>query len=147
MPPQERLYRSEGIVLREMDYAEADRILTPADAQSARCRPWSSRASAATSRKVGHLGLFYRAQVMLAAATTWISSPGESLEEYEGLRGDCGAFTAPATWRTVERFARMGEESQSLLRPVGAGAALVRRRGRLRLWMRYFETRCCTWPL
>ncbi len=25
---QERLYRTEGIVLREMDYAEADRILT-----------------------------------------------------------------------------------------------------------------------
>ena len=62
---RERLYRTEGIVLREMDYGEADRILTlltPGGKLSAIARGIRRP----TSRKVGHLGLFYRAQMMLA---------------------------------------------------------------------------------
>lgn len=142
MPPQERLYRSECIVLREMDYAEADRILTlltPNGKMSALAKGIRRP----TSRKVGHLGLFYRAQVMLARGRNLdLITQAESLEEYEGLRGDLWRFTCACyVAELVERFAQEGEESQSLYDLLAQGLRWFADEDDLRLWMRYFETR------
>lgn len=142
MPPQERLYRSECIVLREMDYGEADRILTlltPNGKMSALAKGIRRP----TSRKVGHLGLFYRAQVMLARGRNLdLITQAESVEEYEGLRGDLWRFTCACyAAELVERFAQEGEESQALYDLLSGGLRWFAEEADLRLWMRYFETR------
>ncbi|HHX66275.1 MAG TPA: DNA repair protein RecO [Chloroflexi bacterium] len=140
--PQERLYRTEGIVLREMDYAEADRILTlltPGGKMTAIAhgirRP--------TSRKVGHLGLFYRAQLLLARGRNLdVITQAESLEEFEGIRSDLLRFTyACYAGELMDRFAQEEEESAELYELLTHGLRWLAVERDLRLWMRYFELR------
>ena len=57
--PQERLYRTEGIVLRELDYARDRSHPHPADARG-KLSALAKGIRRATSRKVAILGLFYR---------------------------------------------------------------------------------------
>jgi len=138
--PQERLYRTEGIVLREMDYAETDRILTlltPRGKLSALAK--GIRKS--TSRKVGHLGLFYRAQVMLAKGHNLdIITQAESIEEFEGMRGDLLRFTyACYVAELLERFAPEGEENSDLYALAVRIFRWLSQEQDPRLWTRYFE--------
>ena len=139
---QERLYRTEGIVLRQRDYAEADRILTlltPEGKLSALVRG----VRRATSRKVGHLGLFYRVQLMLARGRNLdIITQAESLEEFEGIRGDLLRFTyACYAAELMDRFAQEEEDSASLFHLMVQGLRLLATERDPRLWMRYFELR------
>lgn len=142
MVPRERLYRTEGIVFREVDYAEADRILTlltPGGKLSVLARGIRR----ATSRKVGHLGLFYRARLMLARGRNLdIVTQAESLEEFEGIRGDLLRFTyACYAGELMGLFAQEGEESSALYKLMIEGLRWLSTERDLRLWMRYFELR------
>lgn len=138
---QERLYRTEGIVLRELDYAETDRILTlltPEGKLSALVhgirRP--------TSRKVGHLGLFYRAQLLMARGRNLdIITQVESLEEHEGLRADLMRFTyACYIGELVERLSREGEGGE-LYDLTADALRRIAEEPDPRLWTRFFELR------
>ncbi len=139
---QERLYRTEGIVLREMDYAEADRILTVLS-------PLGKRSLIAkgirrpTSRKVGHLGLFYRAQMLVAkGANLDIVTQAESLEEFEGLRSDLMRFTyACYVGELAERLAQEDEENPPLYELTMHTLRRLAAEPDPRLWVRYFELR------
>lgn len=139
---RERLYRTEAIVLRAMDYAEADRILTlltPGGKLSALARGIRRP----TSRKAGHLGLFYRAQLLLARGRNLdIITQAESLEEFEGLRGDLLRFTyACCAGELMDRFVQEEEASASLYDLMTQGLRWFATEHHLRLWMRYFELR------
>jgi DNA repair protein RecO (recombination protein O) len=139
---QERLYRTEGIVLREMDYGEADRILTlltPGGKLNALARGIRKP----TSRKVGHLGLFYRSQLMVARGRNLDTiTQAQSLEEFEGMRGDLLRFTyACYIAELVERFAQEGEDSAPLYELVVEALRRLAEEQDLRLWTRYFELR------
>jgi DNA repair protein RecO (recombination protein O) len=138
---QERLYRTEAIVLRELDYAETDRILTlltPGGRLSALVhgirRP--------TSRKVGHLGLFYRAQLLMARGRNLdIITQADSLEEFEGLRSDLMRFTyACYVGELVERLSREGEGGELYTLTVDA-LRRIAEEADPRLWTRFFELR------
>ncbi len=91
--PRPHVYGREGIVLRELDFAEADRILTiltPAGKVSALAKG----VRRTTSRKAGHLGLFARVRLMLAQGRNLdIVTQAECLEEFEGLRRDLMRFS------------------------------------------------------
>ena len=142
MVRRERLYRTEGIVLREVDYAEADRILTlltPGGKVSVLARGIRR----ATSRKVGHLGLFYRARLMLARGRNLdIVTQAESLEEFEGLRTDLLRFTyACYAGELLGLFAQEDEESEALYDLMTQGLRWFATEGDLRLWARFFELR------
>jgi len=137
---QERLYRTEGIVLRQLDYAETDRILTlltPEGKLSALVhgirRP--------TSRKAGHLGLFCRAQLLVARGRNLdIITQAEGLEEFEGLRGDLLRFTyACYVGELVERLAQ--EEDGDLYALTVDALRRIADEPDPRLWVRYFELR------
>lgn len=139
---QERVYRTEAIVLREMDYAEADRILTlltPGGKLSALGRGIRRP----TSRKVGHLGLFFRVQLMLARGRNLDTiTQAECLEAYEGLRGDLLRFThACYAGELVERFAQEGEENQPLYDLMAQALRWLAEEHDLPLWTRYLELR------
>jgi len=139
---QQRLRRTEAIVLREMDYGEADRILTLLTPDG-KLRAVAHGIRRPTSRKVGHLGLFYRVQVMLARGRDLDTvTQAEGLEEYEGIRGDLLRFTyACYVGELADRFAQEQEESGALFELV---VGTLRRLGQSqhpRIWVRHFELR------
>jgi len=139
---QERLYRTEGIVLREMDYGEADRILTLLT-PAGKLRAIAHGIRRPTSRKVGHLGLFYRAQVMLARGRNLDTiTQAECLEEFEGIRGDLLRFTyACYVGELADRFAQQQEENDLLYKLVVRTLRQLADEPHLRTWVRYFELR------
>lgn len=62
----ERVYRTEAIVIKRIDAGEADRVLTFYTPLRGRLRVAAKGARKATSRLGGHLELFSRVQVMVA---------------------------------------------------------------------------------
>ena len=85
----ERLYRTEGIVMRRRDQGEADRVLTL-------CTPGGKReviakgARKPRSRKAGHVELFSRSSFVLSRVrNSWdIVSQAETVEAHQLLRND-----------------------------------------------------------
>lgn len=142
---QERLYRTEGIVLRELDYAETDRILTLLTPEG-KLSALVHGIRRATSRKVGHLGLFYRAQLLMARGRNLdIVTQAESLEEFEGLRGDLLRFTyACYIGELVERLSREEEGGELYALTIDALRRIADEPDP-RLWTRYFELRLLTY--
>lgn len=142
MTPRERVRRTEAIVLRQLDYGEADRILTLLT-PGGKCSALAKGIRRATSRKVGHLGLFYRARLMLARGRNLqIVTQAESLEEFEGIRGDLLRFTyACYAGELMDRFAQENEESPSFYDLMVRALRWFSQEDELRLWMRYFEIR------
>jgi len=139
---QERLRRTEALVLREMNYGEADRILTLlTPGGKVRAIAYGIRRS--TSRKVGHLGLFCRAQLMLARGRDLDTvSQAEGLEEFEGIRSDLLRFSyACYVGELADRFAQEQEESRPLYELVVCTLRELGESQRLRTWVRYFEVR------
>jgi DNA repair protein RecO (recombination protein O) len=140
--PQERLYRTEGIVLREMDYGEADRILTILTPER-KLSVIAKGIRRATSRKAGHLGLFAHANLLIARGRNLdIVTQAESIEEFEGLRQDLLRFTyACYAAELVDRLAQEEEGSAELYRLMLDGLRWFSAVDDLRLWMRFFELR------
>ena len=138
--PQERLYRTEGVVLREMDYAETDRILTLLTPRG-KLSALAKGIRRPTSRKVGHLGLFYRAQLLLARGRNLdIITQAESIEEFEGIRGDLLRFTyACYAGELMERFAPDEEENDDLYGLLVRTLRWLAQEQDPRLWVRYYE--------
>ena len=139
---QERLRRTEALVLREMDYGEADRILTLLT-PGGEVRAIAHGIRRPTSRKVGHLGLFYRAEVMLARGRDLDTiTQAEALEEFEDIRSDLLRFTyACYVGELADRFAQQQEESDLLYKLVVTTLRRLGEQPRLRIWVRYFEMR------
>ena len=137
---QERLYRTEAIVLRQRDYGEADRILTlltPKGKLSA-LAPGVRRP---TSRKAGHLGLFCRTQLLLARGRNMdIVTQAESIEEFEGIRGDLLRYGyACYAGELVERFAQEEDDNGALLNLLTFGLRWFAEEQDLLLGMCYFQ--------
>ena len=123
--PQERLYRTEAIVLHELDYAETDRILTLLTPRG-KLSALAKGIRRPTSRKVGHLGLFYRAQLMLARGHNLdIITQAESVQEYRGPARRSGAvYLCLLCRRAAGAFCRRGEENNQLYRAAVQGSWL-----------------------
>lgn len=114
--PEERLYRTEAIVLRQSDYGEADRILallTPRGKLSAIAKG----VRRATSRKAGHLELFARTNLLVAKGRTLdVITQAEASEAFESLKTDLLRFTyACYAAELVERLAQEEEDDGGAL--------------------------------
>ena len=138
--PRPRVHQVEAIILREQDYAEADRILTlltPAGKMTVLARGVRKP----TSRKVGHLGLFQRSQLMLAQGSNLdLVTQAEALDVYEGLRHDLLRFTyACYAAELVDRFVPEHEGTAELFDLVSSALSWFAASDDLRLWARYFE--------
>jgi len=138
--PQERVYRTEAIILRELDYAETDRILTLLTPRG-KLSALAKGIRRPTSRKAGHLGLFFRAQVMLARGHNLdIITQAESIDEFEGIRGDLLRFSyACYVAELLDRFAPEGEENGELYMLGVQGLRWLSTEQAPQLWVRYFE--------
>lgn len=93
VPPRDRLYRTEAVVLRRQDLGEADRLLTLYTPGQGKVRVVAKGVRLPRSRKAGHLELFTRVDVLLARGRELdVVTQAEALDTYEGLRVDLTRF-------------------------------------------------------
>lgn len=105
MPPPRR-YATEAIVIRQMDYAEADRILTLFTTSRGKLHAIAKGVRRAKSRSAGHLDLFTRSSVLIAQGRNLgIVSEAHMVEPFAGLRVDLrAAGTAHYACELVDSF-------------------------------------------
>ena len=113
----DRIYRTEGIVMRRRDQGEADRVLTL-------CTPLgkidiiAKGARKVRSRKAGHIELFSHSSFVIARVkNSWdIVSQAETIRSHQLLRGDLlrGAYARYAT-ELLDSFFAQGEGSLALV--------------------------------
>jgi DNA repair protein RecO (recombination protein O) len=112
----ERLYRTEGIVVRRRNQGEADRVLTL-------CTPLgkldviAKGARKVRSRKAGHIELFSRSSFVIARSrSSWdIVSQAETVEPHAALREDLLRGThARYVIELFDRFFTEGEGGQTV---------------------------------
>jgi DNA repair protein RecO (recombination protein O) len=91
MVDRERLYRTDAIILRRSDFAEADRLLTVFTPAYGKLQLLAKGVRKTASRKAGHVELFMLTNLLVARGRTWdIVSQAEIVEAYRGLREDLG---------------------------------------------------------
>ena len=114
--PQERLYRTEAIILRRADLGEADRLLTIFTPARGKLRVVAKGARKPASRKSGHVELFTRSTLLIAKARNLdIVSQAETVEAYRALREDLLRSTyAHYIVELLDRFTGEEEESAEL---------------------------------
>jgi DNA repair protein RecO (recombination protein O) len=96
----------EAVVLRHVDYGEADRILTLYTRQLGKMRAVVKGARKVTSRKAGHLEPFTRVKLQLAKGRDMaLVTQADTVEGYVGLRDDL-VLTSQASYviELVDRF-------------------------------------------
>ena len=93
MSQNERIYRTQAVVLSRRDYGEADRILTIFTPDLGK-QEWIAKGiRKTTSRKAGHLELFTHATLLVAKARTWdIVTEAATLESFPHLRANLDAI-------------------------------------------------------
>ncbi len=89
MEKRARSLRVEAVVLRHVDYGEADRLLTLFTPQLGKTRALAKGARKLTSRKAGHLEPFTHVKLQLARGRDlWIVTQADTLNPYLHLRED-----------------------------------------------------------
>ncbi len=87
MSHRDRVYRTEGIVLRRSDFGEADRLLTVFTPERGKLRLIAKGARKPSSRKSGHVELFCHSQFLVAVGRELdIITQAETIEPFQGLR-------------------------------------------------------------
>ena len=87
--PDSRSYRAQGVVLRHMEYGEADRILTIYTLEYGKVQAIAKGIRKLQSRKAGHLEPFSRVELMLAKGRNLdVISQAQAQNTYEHLRSD-----------------------------------------------------------
>ena len=109
----ERIYRTEGIVLRQMELGEADRILTVYTPQYGKLRAMAKGIRRPASKLRGHLELFTRTKLMLARGRNLdVITGAETIEPFRGLRSENQAALdlIGGAYRIAERLDRLTED-------------------------------------
>lgn len=109
-------YTTEAIILKRMDYGEADRILTLFTPRQGKLRAIAKGARRTTSRLAGHIELFTRSQLQLATGRDLeIITQGESKERFPHLRAELWhATTAYYLAELIEKFTEDQAEHHDL---------------------------------
>ena len=137
----ERIYRTEGIVIRRRNQGEADRILTL-------CTPLgkldviAKGARKVRSRKAGHIELFCRSSFVIARSrSSWdIISQVEMVEPHALLREDLLRGThARYAVELLDRFFTEGEGGQALFDLLDHALAWLCQDDDLDLIARFYE--------
>jgi DNA repair protein RecO (recombination protein O) len=119
MPRRERVYRTEGIVLRRHDLGEADRLTTVYTLDYGKRRLVAKGVRRLRSRKAGHLEPFTRVALLIARGRELdIITQAETMEDFPHLRDDLVLFGhASCVIELLDRFSVEGsEENRSLYR-------------------------------
>ncbi|HEU5368009.1 MAG TPA: DNA repair protein RecO, partial [Ktedonobacterales bacterium] len=100
------VYTTDALILKRMDYGEADRILTLFTPGRGKIKAIAKGARRTTSRIAGHVELFTRSQLQLSAGRDLeIVTQGESREHFPHLRaGLWHATTAFYLAELIDKF-------------------------------------------
>ena len=118
MPGRERSFRVEAIVLRHINWGEADRILTLFSLEMGKLRALAKGVRKPRSRKAGHLEPFTRASLQLARARDLpIITQAETLDAHMPLREELLMPTyAALVVELLDRFTYEEGENRGLYR-------------------------------
>ena len=138
-----RLYATDAIILRRVDFGEADRILTIMTPQAGKLRVIAKGARKMTSRKAGHVELFTRVRLLLARGRNFdIVSQAETMETYRAIREDLLRSTyGHYLCELVDAFAQEGSEDTALYELLAEGLGWLAEADDPALAGRYFEMR------
>ncbi len=118
MTDRERLYQTEGIVLKRSDFGEADRLLVLFTPGGGKLRLLAKGVRKVPSRKAGHVEPFMRSRFLVARGRSLdIVTQAETVDAYLGLRESLELTTyACYLAELVDAFCEEGEENEALYR-------------------------------
>lgn len=110
---KERLYRTEGLILRRSDFGEADRLLTVYTPNRGKLRLVAKGARKVSSRKAGHIELFSHVALLVAQGRNLdIVSQAETVETFRTLREDLDRVSqAYYLAELLDRFTEEADEN------------------------------------
>lgn len=146
MADRERLYRTEGIILKRGDLGEADRLLVLFTPGHGKLRVLAKGVRKVPSRKAGHVEPFMRTQFLLARGRSLdIVTQVETLDAYQGLRADLLRTTyAYYVSELVDAFSEEGEENSALYDLLAGTLQALAAGHDPTLLTRFFEVRLLT---
>lgn len=143
MPRQPRSFRAEGIVLKHIDYGEADRMLTVYTRQRGKVRALAKGVRKVRSRMGGHLEPFTRVSLQLATGRHWyVISQAEAKDTYAALRDNLeGMGYASYVVELLDKFTYEEEENANLFRLLAKTLERLNRGNDPLVVVRYYEIR------
>lgn len=148
---RDRVYRTEGTVLRRHDIGEADRLLTLYTPGLGKLRVLAKGVRKPASKLGGHLDLFTRSRFVLARGRTFdIVTGADTIDAYSGLRGEgTGAATdilerlgaAYYFAELLDQFTSEGLENRPVWELLGSGLSALSSGLPIELVTRHFELR------
>lgn len=143
MPAPDRVYRTEGIILRRHDLGETDRILTLYTRDHGKLKVVAKGIRKPSSRKAGHLELFMRSDLLIARGRSLdIVTQAELVDAYPPLRtGLVRATYASHFVELLDAFTEEGDASLPLYRLLADGLGWLGETSDLQRTARYYELR------
>lgn len=139
-----RSFRVEAVVLRHMDYGEADRLLTLYTRQLGKTRALAKGARKVTSRKAGHLEPFTHVKLQLARGRDlYLVTQADTIDGYISLRENL-ILTGHASYilELLDRLTYEDEtENPSIFRLLTDTLTRLASRSDPWLVLRYYEMR------
>lgn len=143
----DKLYRTEGIVMRRRDQGEADRVLTLCTPQG-KIAVIAKGSRKVRSRKAGHVELFSRSSFVLSRVpNSWdIVSQADTIEPHKLLRDDLlrGTYARYAV-ELLDRFFDEGMGDQALFDLLDQTLTWLCEDSDLDLIARYYEQHLLRW--
>jgi DNA repair protein RecO (recombination protein O) len=139
---RERVYRTEAVILRRSDFAEADRLLMLATPAGKR-RVVAKGVRKTTSRIAGHIELFTHATLLLAVGRNLdIITQSQVIDSFSRLRADiarisCAYYVA----ELYDKFTEDGDESRPLFQLLVHTLTAIDQSTNPDLVLRYYELR------
>ena len=139
--PDERVFRTEAVVIKRVDLGEADRLLTLYTPRFGRLRAAAKGARKPTSRLGGHLELFSRIQVMVARGRNLdYVTQVETLDPFMPLRDDLEALgRACYLAELVDQFGEENTDSEELYALLVSALSALPASRQPDLLLRHFE--------
>lgn len=140
---QERIYRTEAVVLRRSDFGEADRLLTIYTPAMGKLRTIAKGVRKPISRKGGHLELFTYSRLLIARGRSLdIITQAETIEAFRPLRRSLWRATyACYAAELLDSFTAENEENRPLFDLFLATLNHLSAETRLKLAIRFYELR------
>ena len=122
-----RVYRTEGVVIRQMPLGEADRILTLCSPDMGKVRAVAKGVRRTRSRLGGHLELLNRASVSVAIGRNLDTiSEASAISTFSGIRTDLRRISrAMYVAELVDCFSMEGNGNQAIYHLAAQYAALA----------------------
>jgi DNA repair protein RecO (recombination protein O) len=142
MPPPDRVYRTEAVILHRHDLGEADRILTLYTPHYGKIRVVAKGVRKPSSRKAGHVELFMRTEMMVARSHSALDivTQVEMRDAFLPLREDLVRATYASHFvELLDAFTEEADENQALYHLLVNGLGWLCQTNDLQRAARYYE--------